>query len=479
MKIFGLEITRPDVGLTTLGISDVVVKRAPLQSVDSRGGWYPVIRESYTGAWQQNVEVRLENVMTFSAVYACVTVPARDIGKLRIKLVEQMRDGIWQEVDVPAFSPVLRMPNHFQTRIQFLEQWITCKRMHGNTYVLKHRDKRGVVIAMYVLDPSRVRPMVAPNGDVYYEVKRDDLTGLTMPVDFLPAREIIHDVMNPIYHPLVGISPISACGLSATQGLRIQNNSATFFANGSNPSGVLTAPGLISQETADRAKAYWETEFTGDNFGKVAVLGDGLKYEAMTMSAVDAQLIDQLNFTGKDVCTAFHIQPYKIGIGPMPTHNNIEALQQEYYAETLQADIEAIELLLDKGLGLLDGGVQRYGVELDLSGLIRMDTTSRVNAAEKALKAGMTINEVRREFYDKAPVTGGDTVYLQQQMFSLEALAKRDDSADPFGTATPEPTPEPVTTVDEGEESEGEESKFAAALLTRATKIAKRISRAE
>jgi len=431
MRIFGFDIT--------------FSKALPqLNSVQSRGGWWPIIGESYAGSWQQNVEVTLENVMTFAAVYACTTVPANDIAKLRIKLMQQdARDpAIWREVESPSFSPVLRKPNHFQNRIQFLHSWIVSKRMHGNTYVLLHRDNRQVVTGMYVLDPTRCRPLVAPNGDVYYELKTDHLSSITEPTVYVPAREIIHDRMNTLYHPLVGISPISACGLAAVQGLKIQNNSALFFDQGSTPSGVLTAPGVIAQATADRLKTYWETEFSGANVGRVAVLGDGLHYEQMTMSAVDSQLIDQLKWTAENVCTAFHMPPYKIGIGPPPSYNNIDALNQQYYNETLQELIESIELLCDEGLGLTATD-QRYGVELDVKNLSRMDTTSRVTAARDSLKAGMTVNEVRREYYDLPAVPGGDAVYLQQQDFSIEALAKRDALPDPFGKAEPALPPKP------------------------------------
>lgn len=421
----------------------VIAKALPqLNAVQSRGGWWPIVGESYAGAWQQNVEVRLENVMTFAAVYACVTVPANDIAKLRLKLMQQdLRDpAIWREVESAAFSPVLRKPNHFQNRIQFLHSWIVSKRMHGNTYVLMLRDQRQVVVGMYVLDPTRVRPLVAPNGDVYYELKVDHLSGLTESVVYVPAREIMHDRMNTLYHPLVGISPISACGLAAVQGLNIQNNSSLFFSSGSNPGGVLTAPGSIAQETADRLKAYWDTNFSGANVGKVAVLGDGLKYEQMTMTAVDSQLIEQLKWTAENVCTAFHMPRYKIQIGNDPTYNNIDALNQQYYSETLQEIIESIELLLDEGLGLTQTD-QRYGVELDVKNLSRMDTTSRVTAARDSMRAGMTINEVRSEYFDLPPVNGGDTVYLQEQDHSLEALNRRDQSDDPFGTKPSIPPP--------------------------------------
>ena len=45
----------------------------------------------------------------------------------------------------------------------------------------------------------------------------------------VPASEIIHDRMQALYHPLIGVSPISACGLSALQGLNIQKNSVALF----------------------------------------------------------------------------------------------------------------------------------------------------------------------------------------------------------------------------------------------------------
>ena len=106
-----------------------------------------------------------------------------------------------------------------------------------------------------------------------------------------------------LFHPLIGVSPMFASGLAARQGLNIQGGSATFFANGSQPGGVLTAPGAISDDTATRLANFWNTNFTGANAGRIAVVGDGMKYETMTMSAADAQLIEQLKWTADVVCS--------------------------------------------------------------------------------------------------------------------------------------------------------------------------------
>ena len=47
------------------------------------------------------------------------------------------------------------------------------------------------------------------------------------------------------------------------------------------------------------------------------------------------------------------------------------------------------------------------------------------------------------------PVEGGDAVYLQQQNYSLAALAKRDAQPDPFGAAKPPAPPPALPTPDE------------------------------
>ncbi|QMV00158.1 phage portal protein [Devosia sp. D6-9] len=404
-------------------------------SVPSNRGWWPLILESFTGAWQKNVEVRLNSVLAFHAVFACQTLIASDISKLRIKLVAKDSDGIWSETANPAYSPVLRKPNHFQNRMQFYESWVLSKLQHGNVYVLKQRDGRGVVVRLYVLDPTLVTPLVADNGDVYYELNTDTLSGLPAAVT-VPASEIIHDRFNCFFHPLVGLSPIFANGLAATQGLAIQNSSTQYYQNGSMPGGILVAAGHIDQNDAEEMKAAWEANYGGRNRGKVAVLGDGLKFEQLSMKNTDAQTIEQLKWSAEVVCSTYHVPPYKIGIGQAPTYNNVQALNVEYYSQALQVLIEAIELCLDEGLNTGES----LGTEFDLDNLLRMDSVTQMEVLEKA-SGKMTIDEIRRRL-GLGKIRGGDDVYLQQQNYSLTALQKRDQRDDPFGTgsgSTPAP----------------------------------------
>jgi len=382
-------------------------------------GWWPRSIESFPGAWQQNTVVDRFSAGSYWAVFACITLIAKDISKMRPRVMQRDRAaGIFS---VTEMRPVLNKPNHYQTRVEFLFSWIICQMLYGNTYVLKRRDERGFVDALYILDPNRVMPLVSTDGSVYYQLHADNLANMQEGI-VVPASEIIHDRMYTLHHPLVGVSPIYACGIAAVQGLAIQDNSAKFFQNMSRPSGVLTAPGAISDVTATRLKTLWEENYSGNNIGRVGVLGDGLKYEGMTITATDSQLIEQLKMTGEMIAACFHVPGYKIGVGAMPTVSNTAALNQQYYDQCLQYIIEKLELRLDEGLEI----EPPFETWLDLSGLLRMDPEARYKSHNEAINGGWkSPNEARRE-EDLKPVAGGDTPYMQQQNYSLAALNDRD-----------------------------------------------------
>jgi HK97 family phage portal protein len=433
MKIFGFEISRT---------KQEKQYNELLTGIGGRGGWFPIVAEPFTGAWQRNIELRGETLLAYHAVYACIERIASDIAKCRIRLVEQDANMIWTETTSPAFSPVLRKPNGYQNRIQFFESWMLSKLIQGNAYVLKERDARGIVTDLYVLDPRSVYPYVAPNGDVYYRLGTDNLAEVAQE-NTVPATEVIHDLTTIRYHPLCGIPPLVAAALPATQGLRIQSQSTFFFENKAQPGGILTAPGEIKQTTAQRIKEFWSTEFQAGKSGKIAVLGDGLKFEALSMTAVDSQLIEQLGLSAKMVCSAFGVPAHMVGVADPPSYVNIEALNQQYYSQCLQKHFEHIELALDEGLGLVDVPGHTYGTEFDLDDLLRMDTATLVESEGKAVGAGIKKPNESRLRLNLSPVTGGDTPYLQQQNYSLSALNKRDTQADPFAPKTPPTPPQP------------------------------------
>lgn len=440
------------------------------QALLSRGGSFlGMIREPNSGDWQKGLESdNLFDLTCFGAVYACNARISGDIAKLELELQRKAR-GIWEKM--PTTAPwwrVLNKPNQYQNRIQFIQFWIICKLLYGNTYVLKLRDDRGVVKELHVLDPRRVVPLITADGAVYYKLAEDSLSKITVGID-IPATEIIHDRSVALWHPLVGVAPIVACAISATQGRMIQANSQKFFKNMSRPSGLLSSAGTITEATSQRMKREWETNYSSGNIGKVAVLGDGLKYEPMGLPPESSQMMQQLGWTVEDVARAYQMPLYKINAGPAPSDTNIEASDIRYYSDCLHLLVESVELCLTEGLELPVG--DRVVVCLD--GLLRMDTAAQIKMLTEAVKGTIMMPNEARLVRDLPPVAGGSALYAQQQNYSLAALAKRDAREDPFAPPkppeppkpSPAPAPDPDAAEEDTEDPEDVQNHLAASLV--------------
>jgi len=400
--------------------------------------WTPIfsfVRESFSGAWQRNMEIKNETVLSYPAVFSCITLIASDISKMSPSIQAKDSNDIWKDISDSKFDNLINKPNQFQNTIQFMETWMNSKLSRGNTYVMKVKNSTGEITELRVLDPDKVIPLVADDGSVFYQISPDQISGLPVQVT-VPAREIIHDRFNCLFHPLIGISPIYACGMAAMQGKHIQESSAHFFKNGGKPSGIITVPGALNEEKAKEIKAAWDAGYTGENAGKTGLLTGGADYKALTMSAVDADTVSQQKLSDLAICSAFHVPAYKAGIGDIPSSDNVEALEQQYYSQCLQVLIESIEALLKETFDL----GQKKRVELDIGALLRMDSERRMKSLGEGVKNTiLTPNEARKR-ENLPPVAGGDALYLQQQNFSLDALSRRDAQDDPFSKTTSEPT---------------------------------------
>jgi HK97 family phage portal protein len=423
-----------------MGVLSTIRSRVTGLLTVARGDpWWPIVREPYTGAWQHNDPLTAESAVLNPSVFAVVSRIAADIGKIAPPLLlERDANGFWSETQNPAYSPVLRKPNHYQTPQQFHEQITASLLLQGNAYLLKHRDDRGVVNQLDVLDPARVKVLVAPDSSVYYELQSNELAGLpneTQPV-VAPAREVIHLRWNCWGHPLIGLSPLAAISGAVSQAQAIQSSSTAFFQSGGRAPFALVAPTKLDPLSAARVK----DEALKFRTSGTLVLDLGMELKPLQTSAVDMQLIAQLGWTEETIAKVFGMPVSIINSTKQPPYANAEASQLQYISNCLQPHMTAIAAGLTAGLEL----PSYLKIEFDDTLLTWMDSQSRTMAARNAIVSGMSPNEVRATFYDLGPVEGGDSPYLQQQNWPVDQLADRERPAPAPGSipvAAEEPAP--------------------------------------
>src|SRR5690606_29611551 len=304
--------------------------------------------------------------------------------------------------------------NGYQTEQQFRESWVLSKLIDGNTFVLKVRDDSNKVRQLFVLDPCRVEPLVSESGRVFYRLNYGSPNNL-LPESYggeqitVPASEIIHDRINTFHHQLLGVPPLCAAALAAGKNIRILRNSSKFFENSANPGGVVAGPAGLSEDEADKLQEFFNSSFTGDNSGKIAVIGSDLKFTPFAFKAADSQLVEQMRYSDEQICQPFRIKPYKVGIGTPPGGWKSDDVNVEYHSDALSPLIEAMENLLIEGLNVS----KPLEIWLDAEPQWRRDEGKLADVQTKLVQ-GMVrkANEARKKFND-APTAGGDTLWGQ------------------------------------------------------------------
>jgi HK97 family phage portal protein len=443
-----------------------------LSSPMSFGGWMGSVREPFLTAWQRNLSEanpRDPLMLAVSAYYACVSIISQDVGKLPLRLMRRANSAAAPELaDSHPISRLLKTPNKYQSDVDFLQYHTAAKLIHGASFIYKVPDERFVTKELHILPPGRVQPLISDvTKEVYYQIIGDD-GGLAPVGDWertIPASFIIHERMNAMLHPLIGVPPIYAAATSAATGARIMMNSERFFGNMARPSGILTAPGEIKQATADRLKEKWNQSFRAGRLGDTAVLGDGLEFKSIILNAVDSQLIEQLRWTVEDVARVFRVPLYLLGDLAKTAYKNSEQAARSYYQGCLQYHLQSTERTFDAGLGLRDGHFTNF----DLDGFFRMEMDARFQAYKTALDAGIfSINEVRaRE--GLAPVKGGEEPRVQAQYLPLSVIP--DTNVPVIAGGTRPPADEPPDDDEDDDEDKSVEIASDHPMLTSIVKL--------
>jgi HK97 family phage portal protein len=368
------------------------------------------------GAWQMNRQEpqRGQELLAFSAVYACINVISNDIAKLPVQVFEvDLENGARDPRRSDYYVQLMRAPNSYMTGPDFLKAFVQSYLLQGNSYIyIGKRNGRGEVEELHPLNPYRTRPLVTEGGAIFYEVLYDDYFAGLKANDVIGARDIIHHRLPLLPgYPLIGVTPIFAAAASSAVGLKILQNSQQFFANASRPSGMLVTEQQIPKELAERYKQDWEQAYRGEGTGKVALLHGGMKWEPLTITAQDAQLIEQLRWSVEDVARVFGVPPFMLGDMTKVSYRNTEQLARAYLTGCLSSHIESIER---RFAAAFDFGIN-FEFKLDLSALLRTEIDIRYAAYSQALTAGwQSINEVRAQ-EGLEPVDGGEEPRVQMQ----------------------------------------------------------------
>lgn len=379
-----------------------------------------------------------------AAIYRCQSLIAESVAPVRLAL-EERSGKVWEEVESSEITRLMQRPNVYQTGAEFRLYMMLSLLSDGNAYAWVERNRDNSVAAFHPVVPGGAQVLrTTETGDVFY---RFPVTGVDMLLrpETIPARDVWHLRARTTDDPLKGVSPLVATYWVSMLQAEMQQNSAEFFGNKSFPGGLLTTPDPLSQDQASNIRDSWERASEAGFQGKVAIADRGVKYQDLTVSAVDAALVEQYRLTVEEVARAFGVPGWKIGLGD-PSYSNAETMDAAFTAETLRFYFDLIESSLGAFLRLPQG--RRLNFQLG-ERMAKAEFTELVDGLTRAIQGGLlTPNEARARI-NQPPVADGDTLMVQQQMVPIERAVAEPEPIPAFGQP---PVPVPDESEDEPEE---------------------------
>jgi len=418
--------------------------------------------------YQQGVALDARSAQLVPIAYACVMATARAVATCppSHKVIEP-GDKVVVSRTSPA-SRVLRRPNAYQTWPQFIFNCVAIELFHGEAFVLIVRDDRYAVRELHLMPPGSCSPHVdQQSGAVFYAIGENPM--LASGIDLMaPARDVMHLRQYTPRHPLIGESPICAAMLALGVNVALAGNQAAFFRNMNRPSGILSTDQILTRDQMQQLRVAFDEQAAGLNAGKIPVLSAGLKFSQMAISSQDAQLVDAQRMSIEDVARCYGVPLPVVGDLSKATLTNVESLINFWLATGLSSFMENLERSFDAAFGL---SASEY-IELDERALLRMDYKLRIEALTKAIQGGVMSPNEARIAEGLPPVEGGDTVFLQQQMVSIDLLEELHAATIKSRTAPP---PAPAAPAEPADDDEVVDDEQAAALpdpeITRALVI--------
>jgi HK97 family phage portal protein len=373
----------------------------------------------YTGPLAYETESALpvteESAMQVSAVWACVKLITETVSSLPIHVYRKTDEGRELENNFWFSKMMAYKPNRYQNRLEFFETLIMNLVLHGNAYCKIDR-RGGEVYSLMPLMSAQVVPTLQLDGSVTYEYT--DGTN----VDVYSSQSIWH--IKLFGNAIVGKSPLSFGRNIFGIAQAAEKTVTKIYNNGGKPSGVLSFDRLLTPEQRTKIRENFSNLTTGTD-DRLLVLESGMKFDQISLSPQDIELLQSRKFQIEEICRWFGVPSVLVNDtgGSTAWGSGIEQLVSGFYKLNLRPYLERIEASVNTSLFTIDESMQ-YEVEFDFEGLLRSDFKSRVDAYKSAIAGSvMTPNEARK--LEGLPIVdGGDILFSPLNMTAIDKMGQ-------------------------------------------------------
>ncbi|MCZ7451044.1 phage portal protein [Agrobacterium rhizogenes] len=367
--------------------------------------------------------VTLNTAMQLATVWSCVRLTAQAVSCLPLSIYEKRGndDRVKIDTDDSLVEVLCDSPNEDQTPLEFWETMVAWMMTTGNGYAEKVEIGTRLS-ALQPLPSTHCEPIRDAENVLKYAFNDRGKT------EVLPRDKVFH-LKGFGFGGDVGLSPIRFGSQAFGSAIAIDEAAGRLFGKGLQASGVLSSDKVLDAKQREDLGKIMEKFVGSSNAGKLMILEAGLKYDRLSLSPVDAQMLENKRFTVEEICRWFGVPPIIIGHaaqGQTMWGSGVEQILLAWLTLGIDPLCDRIEARIKKQLIRPTGNRRRYA-EFNREALLQMDSAAKAAFLSTMTQNGlMTRNEGRAKL-NLPRVEGGDELTAQTNLAPLKALGAASD----------------------------------------------------
>lgn len=353
--------------------------------------------------------------LQISTVWACIDRRATTIASLPFFAYE-VKAGEKQLARASRLYSLLHeSPNSRMTPFEFWRAMMMNHDLRGNAYARIERDNNGEALAMWPMPADQVEVRVLPDASMVY------LYQLGADIAVLDSSSVFH--LKNLGNGTVGLSKLEFMRSTTDEAAKAQGAASKIFGAGGKPTGVLMLDKVLNKEQ----RIALQNSFAGMAEGSTSrlyVLEANMKYDQLSMSPIDQQLLETRNFSVSEICRWFDVPPVLVHHNDTTTWGSgIEQIVQGFYTLSLRPMLINIEQAISKRV-LTSRQRITMSVEFSLDALLRGNPTQRADMYSKMLQNGVMTRGEARQLEGWPAMAGTDELTAQSNLVPLAMLGK-------------------------------------------------------
>jgi HK97 family phage portal protein len=337
-----------------------------------------------------------------------------------------------------SLATLLRRPRPRTSTVHLLTHIFTSLLVHGNALVAKLRgpDRDVPPIMLWPLDWARIGAYGEPGGDIewwsthqFADVER-----------FIAAADTIHFAWTGPDGGQLGVSPLEQ--LETT--LRLEDASQRFqtanFRNGNRPSSVVSLEGNPKRDAIELASAQIENLHKGvDRAGKTILLTNGAKIAPLSMTPVEASLVEQRRLNREEVAIVLDMGGPSLSDTTDASLGNVVERNRAFYRDNIPTWTELVVQTFEAQLLDMEPAWVNRVVRFDFSDKLKGEPQELSQIAASDVNNGLRTRNEGRKLIGLEPY--GDPDDDENPANQLTVNANNQDTLESLDEE-PEPVPE-------------------------------------